>query len=32
MVFEFVVNLNNAKALDVKLPPEIMLRADKVIE
>lgn len=30
--FELLLNLKTAKALDVKFPPEIVLRADRVIE
>jgi putative ABC transport system substrate-binding protein len=30
--FQFVLNLNTAKALDVAIPTSIMLRADEVIE
>ena len=31
-VFEFVVSLKAAKALGVKIPQAVLLRADKVIE
>jgi len=32
MTFEFVVNLKTAKTLSLTLPPEIMVRATRVIE
>lgn len=32
MTFDLVVNMKTAKALGIKLPPEIMVRANRVIE
>ena len=32
MTFELVLNMKTAKALDVKFPPSILVRATKVIE
>jgi ABC-type uncharacterized transport system substrate-binding protein len=30
--FEFVINRKAAKALDIKMPPSPLIRADRVIE
>jgi len=31
MRFEFIVNLNAAKQIDLTIPPNVLVRADKVI-
>jgi putative tryptophan/tyrosine transport system substrate-binding protein len=30
--FEFIINMKTAKALDIKIPNSILVRADRVIE